>query len=268
MKPAISICALAAFAAPFSLGCSKDKKDEPDNLQTAVITQPGSAANPAAAHPTPASAKSGMTGQGTVSETMNAGGYTYVKVDGVAGPVWAAAPETSVKVGDSVSFAGGMPMEQFRSNTLDRTFDLVYFVPALTINGAGAPAAAHGVATDAMPASSGTPAVAQAEIKGIERAKGGKTIAEIFAGKAELGGKSVSVRGKVVKYNGGIMGRNWVHIQDGSGAAGTNDLTVTTNTEVAVGDTVLVTGGVSLDKNFGGGYKYDLIIEDATIVVE
>jgi hypothetical protein len=76
------------------------------------------------------------------------------------------------------------------------------------------------------------------------------------------------VRGRVVKFNAMIMGKNWLHVRDGSGADGTNDLTVTTATKARVGDLVLVTGVLKTDRDFGGGYKYSLIVEDATVVVE
>jgi hypothetical protein len=91
----------------------------------------------------------------------------------------------------------------------------------------------------------------------------------VFAEKDALVGKPVTVRGKVVKANSGIMGKNWIHVRDGSGSDGTNDLTVTTTTaQPNVGDTVLVTGPVSLNKDFGMGYQYDVIVEDAQVTVE
>ena len=106
-------------------------------------------------------------------------------------------------------------------------------------------------------------------LSGIEKAEGGRTIAEVFADKDQLAGETIVFRGKVVKANAGIMGKNWLHIRDGSGAEGTNNLTVTT-TEVLpnVGDTVLVSGVLELNKDFGMGYQYDLIIEDADVTVE
>jgi hypothetical protein len=111
---------------------------------------------------------------------------------------------------------------------------------------------------------------AQVDVTGIAKAEGGQTVAEVYAGKDALAGKSVAVRGKVVKVNTGIMGKNWLHVRDGSGADGTNDLTVTTKsaTMPKVGDTVLVTGIVVLDKDFGMGYQYPVIVEDAEVKVE
>jgi len=116
-----------------------------------------------------------------------------------------------------------------------------------------------------MPATDAAPV----DLAGIARADGGKTVAEVFAEKDALAGKPVTFRGKVVKANSGIMGKTWIHVRDGSGAEGTNDLTVTTTTaQPNVGDTVLVTGPVSLNKDFGMGYQYEVIVEDAQVTVE
>ena len=76
------------------------------------------------------------------------------------------------------------------------------------------------------------------------------------------------MRGKVVKFTPEIMGKNWIHLQDGTGAAGTSDLTVTTSASAKTGDTVTVKGILVVDKDFGYGYAYDVIIEDAEVTVE
>jgi len=102
----------------------------------------------------------------------------------------------------------------------------------------------------------------------IAKPKDGKTVEEIYQEKAKLKGKRVTLRGKVVKYNGAIMGKNWLHLRDGTGKEPVNDLTVTTQTKAKVGDTVVVEGIVTLEKDFGAGYKYDVIIEDAKVKVE
>jgi len=110
---------------------------------------------------------------------------------------------------------------------------------------------------------------AEIDLSGIARAEGGKTIAELFAEKDALAGTNVTVRGKVVKTNAMIMDRNWLHMRDGSGAEGTNDLTVTTSAELPpIGNTIVVTGKLALDKEFGMGYQYPVIIEDAEVTVE
>lgn len=139
-------------------------------------------------------------------------------------------------------------------------------------NTAGTPADASSSAPQGMESTPHpTPAEpdAMVDLSGIERAEGGKTVAEVYAEKDQLAGQEIVFRGKVVKTNAGIMGKNWLHVRDGSGAEGTNNLTVTTPFVLPnVGDTVLVTGVLELDKDFGMGYQYDLIIEDAKVAVE
>ncbi len=94
------------------------------------------------------------------------------------------------------------------------------------------------------------------------------TVAEIWAQKGGLKDKSVSIRGKVVKYNPGVMGKNWIHLQDGSGdpSKGTHDITVTSQDAVAKGDVVTAKGMVRVDKDFGSGYRYGMLVEDAKVV--
>lgn len=93
------------------------------------------------------------------------------------------------------------------------------------------------------------------------------SVANLHQNKAALVGKTITAQGKVVKVNNGIMGRNFVHIQDGSGKAadGSNDLLVTSTQTAAVGDQVTISGTVVLNRDFGAGYSYPLIIEQATI---
>jgi hypothetical protein len=130
---------------------------------------------------------------------------------------------------------------------------------------AGMAAGAEAKAPHPMPAPEGAPV----DVSGVARAEGGKTVAEVFAEKDSLAGKPVTLRGKVVKSNAGIMGKNWIHVRDGSGSDGSNDLTVTTTTaQPNVGDTVLITGPLVLNKDFGMGYQYDVIVEDAQVTIE
>jgi len=106
------------------------------------------------------------------------------------------------------------------------------------------------------------------EAGSIPVAEGGLTIEGVFAKKAELVGQPVTVRGKVVKATAGVMGTNWYHLQDGTGAAGSNDLTVTSDAAAKVGDVVVIAGTVATDKDFGMGYTYDVIVEKATLTTE
>ncbi|MDH3869836.1 MAG: DNA-binding protein, partial [Desulfuromonadales bacterium] len=161
-----------------------------------------------------------------------------------------------------------MPMPDYHSKTLERTFDMVYFVPSVMVGGAQA---MSGDMPSDHPSMDGGKTVVEettVDLSGITVAEGGVTIEDMFTKKAELAGKSVSVRGKVVKFTPEIMGKNWIHLQDGTGAEGTSDLTVTTSASAKMGDTVTVSGVVVIDKDFGYGYAYDVIIEDAEVTVE
>ncbi|MDY0268275.1 hypothetical protein [Trichloromonas sp.] len=257
MKKQLFYLSIGALALTLAAGC---KNEAPTS--TAAPKAQSQAETPA---PPTSQAKSG-----TVVETMNAAGYTYVQVDTGSEKIWAAAPEFQVKVGDSVAVPEGMPMPNYHSKTLNRDFDMVYFVPAVMVGGGegmAAPVATPGELPSGHPPI--TPVKAEnIDLSGIAKAEGGKSIEEIYAGKGELTSKEVTVRGKVVKFSPGIMGKNWIHMQDGTGGEGTNDLTVTTGVTAQVGDTILVSGILTADKDFGHGYKYALIIEDGKVTVE
>ena len=104
----------------------------------------------------------------------------------------------------------------------------------------------------------------------VPPAPGGTTIASVWANRKALAGKTVTVRGKVVKFNGGILDRNWIHVQDGTGMAadGTHDILVTSDATAKVGDIVTATGTVAIDKDFTAGYVYAVMIEGATVVLK
>jgi hypothetical protein len=214
------------------------------------------AVKPVSSH---AAADNAETAEGTVLETMNAGNYTYVRVKTATSEIWAASSPFKVEVGDHVVVPLDSPMANFHSPTLKRDFDVIYFAAAIRHAGEAAPAAGpHSTVTSYGPQVTET----------IAPAPGGTTIANVWANRKTLAGKSVTVRGKVVKFNGAILGVNWLHIQDGSGDAkdGTNDLTVTSDGDVNVGDVITATGTIAIDKDFGAGYAYAVIVEKAKIV--
>ncbi len=197
---------------------------------------------------------------GEIVETMNAAGYTYVLLNTGSGKIWAAATETSVKVGQRVSVPAGELMTDFSSKALNRTFDKIYFVSGVYPEGALKKIADQGYG---MTGSSRT-VVTDAHVEGVSKAEGGYTVEEILTRSSELNGQKIKVRGRVVKFTAGIMGTNWMHIQDGT----PGDLTVTTDTLVAKGDLVMVEGILSVNKDFGAGYVYPAIIEKAMVTKE
>ena len=254
MKNALTLLVAGLMALSLAVGC---KNETPKTAETPAPTT------------APAAAPAGKGKAGTVLETMNSGGYTYVQVDTGSEKIWAAAPEFKVEVGDAVVVPEGMAMANYHSKTLDRDFDMVYFVDGVMVGGAEAMTEGAQMPENHPVANERTKADAAAvDLKDIKKAEGGNTVADLFTNKEQLVGKEVKIRGKVVKFSPEIMGKNWIHLQDGTGAAGSNDLTVTTNAAAKVGDTVLVVGKVVADKDFGYGYKYDVILEDAQVTVE
>lgn len=218
----------------------------------------GAAEQCAAAGNMEAAAAAAFTG--VVQATTNASRYTYVQIKGDKTTIWAAAPTCTVKVGDRVTVNGGMLTRNFTSKTLNRKFDELYMCGSIVPEGgAGALPAGH-------PALSGRGAAVPADMPVIKKPEGGKTVAEVWAGKSALSGKTVMVRGKVIKVSKRILGKNWLHLQDGTGVQGQNDLTVTTKDEPATGDVITIKGALSVDRDFGSGYRYDVIVEDAVMV--
>jgi hypothetical protein len=246
MKIAAVLAALA-----FAISCSPA---EP----TAAATAKQPAASPAAAPP--AQAPSANQLAGPIAETFNSGGYTYVRI----GNEWAAVPETKLEKGAQVAIDAQMTLENFESKSLNRTFDRIVFG---SIAGAPAAHAAPMPPADTPEQHMQAPAIADVS---VAPAPGGKTVQQVWQQKASLAGKEVVVRGKVVKSLSGIMGTNWIHLQDGTGsqATGDNDLTVTTDANVKTGQVVTIRGVLTVDKDFGMGYRYDVIVQKAQVTKE
>ncbi|MCX5863597.1 MAG: OB-fold nucleic acid binding domain-containing protein [Deltaproteobacteria bacterium] len=216
-------------------------------------------------NPLQASAGAGMSGgddqamqgvSGKVVETMNSGGYTYVLVEKDATKTWVALPQSAITVGSVIACKPGMEMNNFKSTSLNRSFESIVFSEGLAPVG---PVAAS------APAAPSTPS----EVITVSKADGpsAQTVGEIFEKKDTLANKPVAIQGKVVKVSRGIMGKNWLHLQDGTGsqAAGTNDLVVTTDSLPEVGAVVTIKGNLSRDRDFGAGYRYGVIIENAEV---
>ena len=198
---------------------------------------------------------------GKVTEIVTAAGYTYAEVDTGSEKVWAAATTTPVKVGDMIAFTTEMRMENFHSNSMNRDFPVIYFVNRFITDSTGATSKA----AIASPHAKLDPAPDAKAIEGIDKVDGGNTIAEVYADKLELNGKEIHVRGQVTRYTANVMGKNWLHIRDSSSL---DDLTITTNSTAAVDAIVVIKGKLALDKDFGYGYVYPLIVEDASVTRE
>lgn len=196
---------------------------------------------------------------GKVVETMNSGGYSYVLLEQKSGEkVWVATQEMKVVKGQALSFNPGSEMVNFESKTLKRKFDRIIF----SDGPAGQDVKGHSDTTG----SKGKVVSVTEKIK-VEKAAGPNayTVSELYKNKKALDKKPVVVKGKVIKVSEGIMKKNWIHIQDGTGdpKKGDHNMVVTSKDVPDLGDVVTVSGTLYKDKDFGSGYKYDVIVEEA-----
>ncbi len=271
--PSSLFALLLTCTAPI-LGCGGEPAPAPapeshaSSLTEGVASAAAPRATAEASQPA-AMAPAGAMRTGVVKETADAAGYVYVLMGTDEGDVWIAAPAASVEVGSRVQTPIGSAMVDFKSTALNRTFDTVWFVSSLQPEGT-APAAAMASAPPAAAPHGGADPAPAMPPKSIEPLAGGLTVAGVFGQPA---GSDVAVRGLVVKVNRGILGFDWVHLQDGTGSAAdeTADLLVTTamgTATVKPGDVAVARGKVATDKDFGAGYAYALLVEGATLTVE
>jgi hypothetical protein len=195
-----------------------------------------------------------------VNDVLHAEKYTYLDVTENGKQFWVAVPRKEVEKGETYYYVGGLLKKNFKSREYDRVFETIYLVSDVRKD----------------PIFTGNASVAQALSKvggeaghihdqDVRQTGEGVSLEELFNNKEKYAGKEIQVSGKCVKINKQIMGRNWVHIQDGTGGEKPYDLTVTTSADVPVGTAVTFTGKIALNVDFGAGYRYDIIMQEAHI---
>lgn len=175
--------------------------------------------------PTP---EANILARGKVLETMDGGSYTYVKLEAGGAVIWAAGPQTTINVGDVLELPAGMPMKDFHSGSLGRTFEMIYFVESFKLR--------------------------QANGRLLR-------VRDVLQRREELAGVIVAVRGKVTQVTTQVMGKTWLHIVDEGG----HELVVSGRGNATQGETVICEGVVALDRDLGGGYRFKTLLEDAEI---
>lgn len=184
-----------------------------------------------------------------------AGIYNYVKVEENDREYWIAIPEKDIKIGETYYYKGGMKMVNFESKELNKIFEEVWFIDDLfDIE----PKVHSTVNTKKNTASS--------PMEIIEQPENGTSIEDLLRNSESFLNKTVVIRGKVVKVNSNILDRNWVHLKDGTSFNSKTEVTITTLDTVKVGDIVTYRGQVTLNKDFGYGYVYPILIEDGKLV--
>lgn len=203
-----------------------------------------------------------------VQEVVQTSNYTYLKVTDNGAENWIAVTRQEAAAGEVYYYDQALEMKNFKSKELDRTFETIYFVQGISKEPiSAAPAQGMGGMGGNMPEGhSGKAADSQKEGISVAPAEGSVSISQLYAARNDYSGKKIKMRGQVVKVNDEVMGKNWIHIQDGTKDGENFDLTITTLDKVTVGEVVTFEGTITLKKDFGYGYFYELIMEEATLV--
>lgn len=238
MRSIVSLIVVLAFLA----GCNNAKVKKTEN-------------KPAAQSAVPA------TNMHTVvaKDVIQTSGYTYLLLNEDGKEYWAAVSRFEAEKGKTYYYKDGMEMSNFKSKELNRTFESIQFI--MEFSDQPIQEKKQEILT-----TKGKQSIERVDGIKVEAAGGAVKISDVFAGKASYAGKKVKVTGQVIKFSPEIMNKNWVHIQDGSESNGSFDLTITTMETVAVGTVVTFEGVLAVDKDFGYGYKYDVILEESKLV--
>ena len=190
-----------------------------------------------------------------VIDVIEAKGYNYVQALEKGDTIWLAMGKSKVNKNQTYYYTEVMEMKNFTSKELGKTFETIYFLDNLLEN-----------PREPLPGEQHTqPAATGPIVDELPSVEGVITIKELFENRSEYANKSITVQGRVTKVNLDILDRNWVHIQDGTKSEDNFDLTITTKDAPEVGEVVKFTGTVAVDKDFTMGYKYKLILENASL---
>lgn len=197
-----------------------------------------------------------------VLEAIHAGTYTYVRLQSDNREFWAAITAMPVDTGKTYYYKESILMRDFHSKQLQKTFDSILFIESFFDH-------EHMGMQDSKKSSPRDHTATMKEDNLTIGHSGDELpLGDLFSNKEKHQGKEVTVRGKVVKISKNIMDRNWIHIQDGSSYNGEFDLTITLfgTVDFALNDIVTFKGNITLNKDFGAGYVYNIIMEDASVV--
>ena len=197
-----------------------------------------------------------------VMEVLKTTKYVYLKVKENEEQFWIAARKQDVNIGETYFYKGGLLKTNFESKEHNKVFDKIYLVTSLVQSNHGSNTSNGSLSAQGSVENINEASSTKEEIKSNQ--SGSIKISELVKNYKEYEGKTVQISGKCVKINPNIMGINWIHIKDGS--KDDYDLVITSNTFVQEGSLITMKATVTLDKDFGAGYKYDLILENGTIV--
>lgn len=190
-----------------------------------------------------------------IKEVLPTEKYVYLLVEEQGQEdYWISTLKKEVNVGGVYFYKDGLLKTNFESKEYNRTFDKIYLVSNIV------PANHAGQQSTSTSKTNTKPVIQDA---GKIEVEGSVKIAEIVKDPKKFENKEVQLSGQVTKINPNIMGRNWIHIDDGSQED--FDMVITSNQMIPEGNIVTMTGTVRLNKDFGAGYRYDIIVEDGKV---
>jgi len=199
-----------------------------------------------------------------INEKLPASKYVYLKVTEAEEQYWIATRNQDIKIGGTYYYRSGLLKTNFESKEYNKVFEKIYLVSSLIPEN-------HRNTTSSVKSDNTKKEenlihkeASRAQTEKIIKQKGSITIAEIVANPQKFEGKTVQLTGKCIKINPNIMDRNWIHLQDGS--KDDFDLVVTSNTFIPEGKIITIRALVSVNRDFGAGYRYDLILENGIII--
>lgn len=255
------LCFFTGFLALGSMSCESKPKVIESEASVPADENTGTATIPSLSEASSSPAVTENQHKVTVNEVLNTERYTYLQVEEEGEKYWIAISKREVAEGDTYYFKGGLMKKNFFSQEFNRVFETLYLVSNFWKQPSGSEAALD-EAFAQMNTAQGAPNL-EVQPGDIQLAEGAIPLAELIANKTQYSNQLVKVTGKCVKVNPMIMNRNWVHLKDGSGEG--VDLTVTTAEQIPLGAVVTLEGTIALNKDFGAGYRYDIIMEEAVL---
>jgi len=201
-----------------------------------------------------------------VNEVLPTSRYAYLNVKEGEKKFWVATRNQNIEKGKRYFYKGGLLKTNFESKEYNRVFDTIYLVSNLVEENHSNKAGSLNKSKAKPIKNTGDKVVIPTHTEEIIEHKGSIKIADLVKDPKKYEGKTIQVSGKCVKVNPGIMERNWIHLKDGS--KDDFDLVVTSDTYVPEGSVITVKALVSLNKDFGAGYKYDLILENGLVTIK
>ncbi len=232
---------LIVFSILFSLISCNSKPTVIQPVQHSESSSTSNAGSPEKSH------------EGVVLEVLHTSKYTYLLLEVLENKHWIAISKADIKTGEKIKYTEGVRMFQFKSSELDRTFDEINLVSKIS--------RADGSTADLFQQLKEGPEPAVKEK--IIMAKGSVPLSDLFGSPEKYAGKKIQVTGRCTKINYQIMGRNWIHLEDESKNG--KNLTITSNSVLEPGKVGTFEGIIALNKDFGSGYQYNIIMEDAVL---